>query len=74
MKCKKYKPGPGWFYYSLAPVCEHSTGIRIHAAGMYRKTTGDIQEIPWPELSKYRRVCGGNRKRAVMAWVSDHVL
>ena len=71
---RKYKPGPGWHYIGIAPVAEHTSGVRVHAHGMYRLPVGDIQEIPEPELSLYRRICNGHYMRAVMAWCRDHVL
>ncbi len=74
MRRQKYKPGPGWHYYGLVPVYEHETGVRVHSAGMYRTPTGDITEIPYSDLSKYRRICAGKKNRAVMAWVRDNIL
>ena len=69
----KYKPGPGWHMIGPAPVYEHLSGVRAHQFGMYR-VDKSIQEIPWDELSKYRGICSGNQKRAVMAWCMDKII
>ena len=69
----KYKPGTGWYMVGIAPVYEHQSGIRVHQFGMYR-VGKNIEEIPWTELSKYRAICAGNSKRAVMAWCHDKII
>lgn len=77
MRPKKYKPGPGWRTYDLSPVCEHDTGVRVtffSSFGMCRNVAGNIKEIKYPELSRYRKICGGNQKRAIMAWATDNIL
>ena len=69
---KAWKPGPGWTKPGIAPVYDHTSGIRIHVFGHYR--IGDkllIDGNAWPEsqaLGKCIKVCGGNRKRGVMVW------
>ena len=74
MTRQKYKPGQGWQSYLIVPVHEHKTGIRVHQRGIYRTPSGYLKAIPCKELSKYIRICGGNRNRAVMAWAKDEVI
>ena len=66
------RPGPGWAATPCCAVFEHVSGIRIHIHGMARLPTGEwIDGGRWPEsksLEHCIRICGGNRRRGVMAW------
>lgn len=66
---KRLKPGPGWRHLAGA-VWEHSTGVRIHLAGMVLLTdTSTVWGKSWPtQLHEIVRQCGGNRKRGLMCW------
>lgn len=74
MKVKKYKPGTGWFTYPLCPVSEHKSGVRVHEFGIAGLISEAPTIIPDNELSKYRRICGGNKKRAVMVWAKVNLI
>lgn len=53
-------------------VWDHTSGVRIHAAGLVRMVSGQVvYGNKWPEsryLDRAIRINGGNRKRGVMAW------
>jgi hypothetical protein len=68
----RYRPGPGWKRAGIAPVYDHTSGIRVHVHGWLRLACGKlIDGSRWPELlsvGRFVRICGGNRKRGVMVW------
>lgn len=74
MKRKKYKPGPGWFRYAGSPVWEHKSGVRVHVSGIFLIPGTWTKDIPYSELSRYRRICAGNNKRGIMAWAKDNII
>ena len=67
-----YRPGPGWSGWAGGGVYDHTSGIRIHACGMYLPPGGDTENGNiYPEclrLHRFIAINGGNRKRGVMAW------
>ena len=68
---KQWKPGPGWTKPGIAPVYDHTCGIRVHVFGLLRWEGKEVFGNTWPESQNLRRcirVCGGNRKRGVMVW------
>lgn len=71
-----FRPGPGWYHLG-GSVYEHSSGIRIHVAGLCGFPPAPIVNgMIYPvsrELDRFVRINGGNRKRGMMAWAL-HVL
>lgn len=65
------KPGPGWDHLGGA-VYEHASGTRIHVGGLVRLPDMSFVSLnKWPEGNEGWRnisICGGNRKRGLMAW------
>lgn len=65
------RPGPGWKHVA-GPVYEHCSGTRIHLLGLIKTPDGRTAFLDkWPDAKEGRRfmkICGGNRKRALMAW------
>ena len=65
------RPGPGWNHFD-GPVWEHTSGSRIHLAGMIRLPNGTHLWLSnWHEGRLGRllvQINGGNRKRGLMAW------
>lgn len=65
---KRYRPGKGWSHLAGA-VYEHRTGIRIHLGGVIRLSNKVV--FMDHQISKrfwlYKKITGGNRKRALMA-------
>lgn len=65
------KPGAGWKHLGGA-VYEHSSGARVHTGGLVRLPGPVFYELnTWPaswEMREMIRVCGGNRKRGLMAF------
>lgn len=65
------KPGNGWQHLA-GPVWEHTSGARIHIAGLIRlpdKTFKSLNNWKESELGrKLVKINGCNRKRGLMAW------
>ena len=62
---------PGWKPLGGA-VYEHTSGIRAHAYGVCGLSPEPLVfGNQWPEsqcLDHFVRLCGGNRRRGVLAW------
>lgn len=68
---QKIKPGPGWKLLGSA-VFEHPNGTRVHLGGLIRLPDLSFVSLnKWPEGNEgwtHIAICGGNRKRGLMAW------
>lgn len=66
------RPGSGWKAYEIAPVWEHSTGLRVHEGGLCRLPSGSMVDGErWPECVSLQRAIleqGGTRRRGLMVW------
>jgi hypothetical protein len=66
------RPGNGWKAYTESPVWEHTSGIRVHTAGLLRLPDGTIiNGEHWPECKTLWRAIreqGGTRRRGLMVW------
>jgi len=75
------KPGPGWTNLhppseESGPVWEHTSGVRIHAAGLVLLPNDEAAFWAnlWPEsqeIDRAIRMCGGNRKRGMMCYALE---
>lgn len=74
---KRYKPGPGWSALYSETVYLHNSGTSVHCMGMLIDALGRrVNGMEWPEAQSLERcvaICGGNRKRGVMAWAMEHI-
>ena len=70
------KPGHGWNHLG-GSVYEHPSGTRIHLGGLVRlPDLSFISLNKWPEGNdgwRHISICGGNRKRGLMAWAVNLV-
>lgn len=67
---KRKKPGPGW--RKVGPCFDHSSGLRVHLAGLARMPDGRVvSALAGPETSAAQKAIaeqGGNRRRGLMIW------
>lgn len=73
-----YKPGYGWNRIEKSPVYNHTSGIRIHVAGLFKFPNGvqisesDLSNKQRHLFYRFIKINGGNRKRGSMAF-SRHI-
>lgn len=65
---------PGWKHVA-GSVYDHESGLRVHGSGLCRLPDGRcVWGMQWPEsqtLERFVRICGGSRRRGVMAWAMN---
>lgn len=70
------RPGLGWKRLA-GSVWEHSSGARVHCAGLVKMPSGVYYSIRnWAESKGMRKtiaINGGNVKRGLMAWCVSQI-